>query len=785
MSTTISHNYQSELQRFGLQQFRPGQRDVIDAVLSGADCLCIMPTGGGKSLCYQLPSVVRDDVTLVVSPLISLMQDQVDGLNQLGIRAAYINSTLTPGEQADRISAMGAGQFDLVYVAPERFRSPRFMEVIQSTRVQLLAVDEAHCISEWGHDFRPDYTRLGQFRKRIGNPQTIALTATATPEVQKDVASQLGLNSPKTFVAGFARPNLHYEVQTHAGRRDKDEALQQFLLRHKGAGIIYVSTRKGCEDVASYVAEVARRSVGVYHAGLESEQRRKVQEDFMAGRVQIAVATNAFGMGIDKADVRFVVHYNIPGSIEAYYQEAGRAGRDGQPATCLLLYSPSDRYLQEFFIESAYPSRKTVADVYEYLRNHTEDPIEITQHALKDELDLSISAEGVGTCERLLEKSGVLKRLDPNRNMAAVIIDSELPTLLDLLPTQSQIRRKVLAAVEQLVGSRRQEFVYFYPHQIVQATSLSLASVSRALRELNNLADFDYVPPFRGRALHLTRRDLNFDELVIDFGTLEKHKQADWNKLNRIIQFAKTRHCRQREVLRYFGENTDASCGHCDNCHDAGTTHAQPQEERTITASNEECVEAVKMVLSGVARTHGRFGKNVIAGMLWGSKSAKIARWKLDRLSTFGIMSHLTQNEVSLLIDALIAAELLEQSEIDRFRPIVQLTDRGAQIMQGKLALVDPPHLPDSLHGKLIARNLGRRKHGRSKPQAKTEAEVIDNSAVRKRAEDGIPHHHRPNFYWTWRLLADGYTAEECAAIRQLSPEEILDHALRAAEGGL
>ena len=261
---------------------------------------------------------------------------------------------------------------------------------------------------------------------------------------------------------------------------------------------------------------------------------------------------------------------------------------------CLLLYSPSDRYLQEFFIESAYPSRKTVADVYEYLRNHTEDPIEITQHALKDELDLSISAEGVGTCERLLEKSGVLKRLDPDRNMAAVTIDSELPTLLDLLPTQSQIRRKVLAAVEQLVGSRRQEFVYFYPHQIVQATSLSLASVSRALRELNNLADFDYVPPFRGRALHLTRRDLNFDELVIDFDTLEKHKQADWNKLNRIIQFAKTRHCRQREVLRYFGENTDATCGHCDNCHDVGTMHDQPQEDHTITAPNEEFVEAVR-----------------------------------------------------------------------------------------------------------------------------------------------------------------------------------------------
>ena len=345
------------LSRFGLTSFRPGQREVIQAVLEGHDCLCIMPTGGGKSLCFQLPSLMRPGVTLVVSPLIALMKDQVDALTRLGVRAGYINSALSAAEQAERLRELETGQLDLLYVAPERFRSPRFLEVVRRIGVQLLAVDEAHCISEWGHDFRHDYARLGLFRQRLGNPQTMALTATATHDVRADVIVQLQLREPRTFVAGFARPNLHYESQVCAGLLDKRAALEQLLQEVPGCGIIYAATRKACEQVAEELRTSQRRQVAVYHAGMQMDDRRTVQERFMAGEVQIVVATNAFGMGIDKADVRFVVHYHIPGSLEAYYQEAGRAGRDGLVSRCLLLFAHADRYIQEFFIDSAFPAR--------------------------------------------------------------------------------------------------------------------------------------------------------------------------------------------------------------------------------------------------------------------------------------------------------------------------------------------------------------------------------------------------------------------------------------------
>ena len=253
MPETVAIDIESHLPRFGLAAFRPGQREVISAVLADEDCLCVMPTGGGKSLCYQLPAVAREGVTLVVSPLIALMQDQVAALQSLGLRATFINSTLDAGQQAARISDMAAGAYDLVYVAAERFRSRRFLEALRTVHLQLLAIDEAHCISEWGHDFRPDYARLGRHRAKLGNPPTIALTATATDAVRRDIIEQLDLREPRVFITGFARPNLHYEVRSPGGARQKDEMLVGFLRAEAGPGIIYASTRKKCEELAELI----------------------------------------------------------------------------------------------------------------------------------------------------------------------------------------------------------------------------------------------------------------------------------------------------------------------------------------------------------------------------------------------------------------------------------------------------------------------------------------------------------------------------------------------------
>jgi ATP-dependent DNA helicase RecQ len=396
-------------QHFGFSEFHRGQRAVIEDVLAGRPTVAVMPTGAGKSLCYQLPALLLDGVTLVVSPLIALMKDQVDGLRARGIAAEFINSTQSPDDQRAILDRLLAGQVRLVYVAPERFRQATFLRTMRQVPLSLFAVDEAHCISRWGHDFRPDYTRLGEVIEALQPPRVLACTATATPEVRADIHATLRLASPSVHVAGFLRENLFLESRLCGGDKDRDrriEALLRLPAMKEGAIVLYASTRKRVERYAQLLRQVLPgEPVVAYHGGMDDEERSSAQDRFMSGRARIAVATNAFGMGVDRSDVRAVIHVDLPRTVEGYYQEVGRAGRDSTPSRCLLLHNPTDTRVHEFLIDRSHPPVEVIGTVWHLL--HSAGPESgVSQSALERHLS---SADLDGMVEPALRQ---LARVD-------------------------------------------------------------------------------------------------------------------------------------------------------------------------------------------------------------------------------------------------------------------------------------------------------------------------------------------------------------------------------------
>ncbi len=432
-------------ERFGLPRFRSGQEDMIRGVLAGRDVLAVMPTGSGKSLGYALPALVLQGPVLVVSPLIALMKDQCDRLRARAIPAAFVNSTQTPDEQIRRLMAFRSGQLRLLFVAPERFKSPRFMKVLEGFTPALFAVDEAHCISEWGHDFRPDYLRLSAAARTLGRPPILALTATATAEVRAQIEANLGLTDPLVLVRGFERENLEFVVERAERKEDKLlRALDE--LRSAGTGIVYAATRKSTVETAEWL-NARGLTTGCYHAGMPDAERRSVHERFASGALPVVVATNAFGMGIDRADLRAVVHLDLPGSVEAYTQEAGRAGRDGAPARCVLLYHPSDASLQRFFIETAYPDEESIEAVKAgFLAAGRGTVLPDTAHAARVRSDLH--ARAIDSALRILEENGVIARgLEGDVRCARLVEDKPIDHAL----TRERARRERLR-LDQMLG---------------------------------------------------------------------------------------------------------------------------------------------------------------------------------------------------------------------------------------------------------------------------------------------------------------------------------------------
>ena len=667
--------------RFGLDQFRPGQEEVVRHLIDGDDALVVMPTGAGKSLCFQAPALARGGTTLVVSPLIALMKDQVDGLVERGIRATCINSSLPPAERQARIDGMERGEWELVYVAPERF-TPRFLQRVARSEIRLLAIDEAHCLSQWGHDFRPDYLRLGRVREVLPGVPTAALTATATPRVQNDIVQSLGLESPRRFIRGFDRENLLLEVVQAGSPRDK-AALIPDLVRGSTA-LVYCATRKNVER-----ATRALRESGVpaesYHGGLESSERSRVQDAFMGGRAPVVVATNAFGMGVDKSDVRVIVHWDIPGTVEAYYQEIGRAGRDGMPSRVVLLYNPSDRRTQEFFIKMGHPPVAHIRSVYDRLLAERTNPVFIRRDDLADCLPEDAGGDRTASsCVYVLQREGWVRRIHPAERPGRVVLRTDAPA-----DVPKGMRGEVLALVRERLVASPGEALIVRPDRLAADLKLEREQLGNALRGLEARGYLAWRPPERIGGVELIRPG---EPLELDEARLRERRRAEFEKLDQIVDYTGSA-CRRRYLLEYFGERPSwERCGTCDSCREGRELPLGPRP----LAPDEEVL--VRKALSCVARMGQRrpgqgFSAGLIAKVLTGSKDRGVLAFQFDRLSTWGLLKEIPPSDVERILEALARAGALRRDHVTRQMkgreityPELSLTERGRDVMFQKAA---------------------------------------------------------------------------------------------------
>ncbi len=667
---------------FGYDAFRIGQQEIINSIISGKDTLVIMPTGGGKSLCYQIPALMLPGTSIIISPLIALMKDQVDGLIERNIPAALINSTVSQHDQQIIARDIVNGRIKLLYISPERLQNPQFMAFLRTIEISFIAVDEAHCISEWGHDFRPAYTSISNAFKDLGKrPPIIALTATATPEVQEDIIQQLSLHSPFIHVGGFYRKNLHYQV---FAVDKKVHFLTQYLKERSqnessGAIILYCGSRKRVEEYA-----IALQQSGIpvlsYHAGLPDSQRQRVQEQFLKEESPILIATNAFGMGVDKSNVRVVIHCDLTLTLESYYQESGRAGRDGKDSDCIVLYQPKDRDLMDFFLACTYPSQQDIISVYNVLFAQTPIYGYLTQPILLSPEQIGnacgIHAIQVNTILGILERNQVLSNAGNKKSTAMIRIIAEQEELKERIVNMHDHDRGIMMALLRMLGPESMlRSVPFDMEKMIKTYHLQKIYVQEALRKFEQSGLIKLGQSGIHSGIMLLQQRFPPEEIPIDFISLQKRHEHAQDKLESVIAYMETRQCKQRYLLDYFRDvsSTITTCGLCSSCkeyHDI-SMHKQEAKDGFLRQS----------LLLQIRELNGYFGKKTIISCILGDeKDNNVKKYQLQNSKVFGRLRGYALYIVRDTLESLLEEHFVESSHGDY--PVISITEKGKKILK-------------------------------------------------------------------------------------------------------
>ncbi len=612
------------LKYWGYSDFRPMQEEIIGSILQDTDTMALMPTGGGKSICFQVPAMIKEGVCLVITPLIALMKDQVDNLRKLSIPAAAIYTGLHYNQMESIYSGCINGQTKILYISPERLENEAFQHVLSKIKVSLITVDEAHCISQWGYDFRPPYLRIAAIRPILPGVPVLALTATATPTVVEDILHRLGMKNRKVYRASFFRRNLSYQIRQEA---DKTGALLNLLNQERGSAIVYVRNRKKTRELSDILTTNKILST-FYHAGLADKLRDERQKQWSQGKVRVIVATNAFGMGIDKADVRQVIHYDLPDCIESYFQEAGRAGRDQKPATCTLLYSKNDISQSKERLKQSYPAIDKIRRIYNALGNYFQIP-EGSGKDLAQDFDISDFSKQysfniieVYNSIKFLEREGYLFYKESAGQFSKLFIPLDREQLYRFM-VENKSSDRFLKEILRSYGGVLTDYVNINESQLGKRTEMKTEEVKIKLQYLDKIKIVNYIPVNTKPQVILASQRINARQVIFSEENYKLLKDAAEQRYQDLIHFLTNNlNCRSQQLLAYFGEKNAQRCGICDVCLSKNTTQLNAVEFESIREKIAEVLSREPAHLYYLISRLSAFQEE---------KVVSVVRWLLDK----------------------------------------------------------------------------------------------------------------------------------------------------------